>query len=147
MWLLLIFSLPRCMLWESLFCPPKIGKLAPRQANSNCSMQKKREGLDRCSWFNYRLPIVTGIFLFGLVRFRLTDYDPFVSVPIISSFPSDLKIWKWKRERCFSDRSRPFSPLATYGPGKLEPGYFYPHCILYWGFVLLNPNYAAFLHA
>jgi hypothetical protein len=37
---------------------------------------------------NYWLPTVTDIFLFGLVHFRLTDYIPFIFVPVILVFIS-----------------------------------------------------------
>jgi hypothetical protein len=44
--------------------------------------------LGRCSRHNYWLPTVTDIFLFGLVHFRLTDYIPFIFVPVILVFIS-----------------------------------------------------------
>jgi hypothetical protein len=40
----------------------------------------------RCFSINYRLPIVSGIYLYGFVRFQLTEYVPFISISIISAF-------------------------------------------------------------
>jgi hypothetical protein len=90
-WLLFFFLFHRCMLSVLFFCgmhalsPGKVpGKLTPLEI-----CRRKEEGgstLDRCSWFNYWLPSVIDIFSSGLVHFRLSDYDPFVSVSVILTF-------------------------------------------------------------
>jgi hypothetical protein len=52
--------------------------------------------------YNYRLPIVTDIFSSASFRFRLTDYDPSVSLSDISVFVSvQLKNVKVKMGEVF----------------------------------------------